>query len=66
MKATPLYWLMRGPAVTNHGIPAELTADHFEMQRRFFSMPLEKKMTIAADANNRQAWRRRSVGLVIL
>ncbi|GAB4817605.1 hypothetical protein N2152v2_004651 [Parachlorella kessleri] len=39
--------------VTNHGVPEELIKAHFDMQQRFFSLPLEQKMTILADANNR-------------
>ena len=44
-----------GLAVRNHGVPKELIKEHFDVQRRFFSLPLEQKMTILADANNRSA-----------
>lgn len=38
----------------NHGVPEQVIADHFEVQRRFFSLPLESKMTVLVDkATNR-------------
>ena len=40
-------------AVRNHGVPADLITQHFDVQRRFFELPLEKKLTILADDNNR-------------
>lgn len=39
--------------VVNHGVPEELVAHQFEQQRKFFSLPLEQKMRILADVNNR-------------
>jgi isopenicillin N synthase-like dioxygenase len=40
-------------AVADHGVPEALIAETFEQQRRFFSLPLEQKMRIAADSNYR-------------
>ncbi|KAL4425630.1 hypothetical protein ABPG75_009646 [Micractinium tetrahymenae] len=39
--------------LVNHGIPEELIASTFAAQRAFFSLPLESKLRIAADDNNR-------------
>lgn len=38
----------------NHGVPAQLIERHFDVQRRFFRLPLEDKLSIRQDANNRQ------------
>lgn len=37
------------PAVTDHGVPEDLVARTFDQQRAFFGLPLQDKMTIAAN-----------------
>lgn len=39
--------------VVNHGVPETLINQHSEMQKTFFSLPLELKMTIVQNENNR-------------
>lgn len=39
--------------MANHGIPASLVADYFDQLRRLFELPLEEKMALLADDNNR-------------
>jgi isopenicillin N synthase-like dioxygenase len=39
--------------LTGHNVPDALVADLFAAQRRFFGLPLDQKMSIAADGNNR-------------
>lgn len=39
--------------VQGHGVPEELIQCHAEAQRNFFYLPLEEKMKIVADKNNR-------------
>lgn len=43
------------PAVTNHGIPESLVSEFFEQQHAFFRLPLDQKMSIVQDENNRWA-----------
>jgi isopenicillin N synthase-like dioxygenase len=40
-------------AVINHGVPAELVASTFEQQRALFGLPLEDKMRLLQNENNR-------------
>ena len=40
-------------AVKNHGVPASLISELFEIQRKFFALPQERKETILVDKNNR-------------
>jgi isopenicillin N synthase-like dioxygenase len=40
-------------AVRGHGISFKLIKRHLEMQKNFFSLPLEEKMKIVVDNNNR-------------
>lgn len=39
--------------VENHGVPDGLIKQHFNLQAKFFAQPLEAKLEIAADENNR-------------
>ena len=39
--------------VVGHAVPIGLVQQHADVQKRFFSQPLEEKMKIAADENNR-------------
>lgn len=39
--------------MTNHGIDESLKSELFEQCRKFFEQPLEEKMKILADKNNR-------------
>jgi isopenicillin N synthase-like dioxygenase len=39
--------------ITNHGVPADLTASAFAASKAFFALPLASKQTVAADENNR-------------
>lgn len=39
--------------LADHGVPEQLISSAFEQQRRFFALPLEQKMQIAADSKYR-------------
>lgn len=49
-------------AVKKHGVPEDLIAQNFEVQHKFFSLPLEEKLTVLADENNRWTHPQAAIG----